>query len=130
MKDKEISEFLELLKGRFFLIVFHDHEIPWDRLDVRIDDDNVPFHELGLHAVALYPKGKDFLALHVRFRPFVSIGGILFRKVFESYNEKTNSWRTVAMNETVYDFMKEKAKVRSMSGYVFLLKILLSSLGT
>ena len=43
----------------------------------------------------------------------------LFRKVFESYNEKTNSWRTVAMNETVYDLLKEKAKVRSMSGYVF-----------
>ena len=43
----------------------------------------------------------------------------LFSKTFESYNEKTNSWRTVAMNETVYDLLKEKAKVRSMSGYVF-----------
>ncbi|MDA8090227.1 MAG: hypothetical protein M0Z61_08425 [Nitrospiraceae bacterium] len=43
----------------------------------------------------------------------------LFRKIFESYNEKTNSWRTVAMNETVYALLKEKAKVRSMSGYVF-----------
>ena len=43
----------------------------------------------------------------------------LFRKTFESYNEKTNSWRTVAMNETVYALLKEKAKIRSMSGYVF-----------
>jgi integrase len=42
----------------------------------------------------------------------------LFRKVFESYNEKTNSWRTVPMNETVYALLKEKAKIRSMSGYV------------
>ncbi|MDA8157236.1 MAG: site-specific integrase [Actinomycetota bacterium] len=43
----------------------------------------------------------------------------LFRKTFESYNEKTNSWRAIPMNETVYALLKEKAKVRSMSGYVF-----------
>jgi integrase len=43
----------------------------------------------------------------------------LFGKTFESYNEKTNRWRTVPMNETVYTLLKEKAKVRSMSGYVF-----------
>ncbi len=43
----------------------------------------------------------------------------LFRKTFESYNEKTNSWRTIPLNETAYSLLKEKAKVRSMSGYVF-----------
>ncbi len=43
----------------------------------------------------------------------------LVRKVFESFNEKTNSWRTVPMNETAYTLLKEKVKVRSMSGYVF-----------
>ncbi len=43
----------------------------------------------------------------------------LFNKTFESYNEKTNSWRTVPMNDTVYDLLKEKAKIRSMLGYVF-----------
>jgi integrase len=43
----------------------------------------------------------------------------LFRKTFESYNEKTNSWRTVPMNDTVYDLLKERAKAKSMSGYVF-----------
>jgi integrase len=42
-----------------------------------------------------------------------------FGKTFESCNEKTNSWRTVPMNETVYSLLKEKAKVRSLSGYVF-----------
>lgn len=43
----------------------------------------------------------------------------LFRKTFESYNEKTNSWRSIPMNGTIYRLLQEKAKVRSMSGYVF-----------
>ena len=43
----------------------------------------------------------------------------LSSRTFESYNEKTNSWRVVPMNETVCSLLKEKAKVRSMIGYVF-----------
>ncbi len=40
-------------------------------------------------------------------------------RTFESYNEKTNSWRTVPMNETVCRLLNGKAKTRSNSEYVF-----------
>jgi len=43
----------------------------------------------------------------------------LFGKVITSINEKTNKQKSVPMNETVYNLLKEKSKVRSMSGYVF-----------
>jgi integrase len=40
-------------------------------------------------------------------------------KVINTINEKTNKPKTVSMNETVYNLLNEKSKVRSMSGYVF-----------
>lgn len=40
-------------------------------------------------------------------------------KAFESYNEKTNAWRTCAINSTLYDILLRRSKVRSISGYVF-----------
>ncbi len=43
----------------------------------------------------------------------------LSARTFESYNEKTNSWRAVPMNETVCRLLNEKTKTRSISGYVF-----------
>lgn len=44
----------------------------------------------------------------------------LFRRAFKSYNDKVNEWHVVAMNETVYELLKEKAKAADiMVGYVF-----------
>lgn len=43
----------------------------------------------------------------------------LKKRAFESYNEKTNAWRTCAINSTVYDILFRRSKVRSISGYVF-----------
>jgi len=43
----------------------------------------------------------------------------LVNRTFQSFNEKTDSWRTVPMNETVYEVLSRRNKVRSISGYVF-----------
>jgi len=40
-------------------------------------------------------------------------------KVINTINEKTNQPKTVAMNESVYNLLRDKSKVRSISGYVF-----------
>lgn len=43
----------------------------------------------------------------------------LFKKAFMSYNEKTNEWHGVAMNDTIYGLLKEKAKSDNMVGHIF-----------
>jgi integrase len=43
----------------------------------------------------------------------------LFKKTFESFNEKAKRWYTVPMSDTVYNLLLAMSKVRSMSGYVF-----------
>ena len=74
-------------------------------------------HEIGRNTMRLLRPGAAAHKCGELGKLFEKIN--LFRKDFESYNEKTNSWRTVPMNETVYTLLKEKAKARSMSGYVF-----------